>query len=264
MATETGRPTLTVDELAARAGVTVRTVRFYSSRGLLPPPVIGARRIGHYGPEHLSRLALIEELQRQGMTLAAIERYLEQLPPDLSARDLAIHRALVASWAPDSPENATRAELESRAGRALTEDDIDRLAAMGALARADRPDNDRPDTDRPDTDDTDSYRPDTYRLDPALLRLCVELLDVPIAQETILAARTVLLEHTREAARKLTRMFRDEVSPSYGRDASGPEQIAAVKSLSAHMEPLVVQALVTAFQRSLKEELRAAFQAAAE
>ncbi|MFD8963733.1 MerR family transcriptional regulator [Streptomyces sp. NPDC059568] len=254
MATETGRPTLTVDELAARAGVTVRTVRFYSSRGLLPPPVIGARRVGHYGPEHLSRLALIEELQRQGMTLAAIERYLEQLPPDLSARDLAIHRALVASWAPDSPENATRAELESRAGRALTEDDIDRLAAMGALARADRPD-----TDRPDTDHTDSYR-----LDPALLRLCVELLDVPIAQETILAARTVLLEHTREAARKLTRMFRDEVSPSYGRDASGPERIAAVKSLSAHMEPLVVQALVTAFQRSLKEELRAAFQAAAE
>ncbi|MFD7894806.1 MerR family transcriptional regulator [Streptomyces sp. NPDC059743] len=249
MATETGRPTLTVDELAARAGVTVRTVRFYSSRGLLPPPVIGARRVGHYGPEHLSRLALIEELQRQGMTLAAIERYLEQLPPDLSARDLAIHRALVASWAPDSPEDATRAELESRAGRALTEDDIDRLAAMGALARADH---------------TDSYRPDTYRLDPALLRLCVELLDVPIAQETILAARTVLLEHTREAARKLTRMFRDEVSPSYGRDASGPEQIAAVKSLSAHMEPLVVQALVTAFQRSLKEELRAAFQAAAE
>lgn len=27
---------LTVDELAARAGVTVRTVRFYSARGLLP------------------------------------------------------------------------------------------------------------------------------------------------------------------------------------------------------------------------------------
>ncbi|MFF3749202.1 MerR family transcriptional regulator [Streptomyces sp. NPDC002018] len=244
MATETERSTLTVDELAARAGVTVRTVRFYSSRGLIPPPVIGPRRVGHYGPGHLSRLALIEELQHRGMTLAAIERYLERLPPDLSARELAIHRALVASWAPDSPEDAAREELERRAGRALTEEDIDRLAAMGALARADRP--------------------DTYRLDPALLRLCVELLDVPIAQETILAARTVLLEHTREAARKLTRMLRDEVSPPYGGDASAPEQIAAVKSLSAHMEPLVVQALITAFQRSLKEELRAAFRAEAE
>lgn len=37
MATGTEEPTLTVDELAARAGVTVRTVRFYSTRGLLPP-----------------------------------------------------------------------------------------------------------------------------------------------------------------------------------------------------------------------------------
>lgn len=32
---------LTVDELAARAGVTVRTIRFYSTRGLLPLPEIG-------------------------------------------------------------------------------------------------------------------------------------------------------------------------------------------------------------------------------
>ncbi|MFE7330014.1 MerR family transcriptional regulator [Streptomyces sp. NPDC057565] len=241
MATGTEEPTLTVDELAARAGVTVRTVRFYSTRGLLPPPVIGPRRVGHYGHEHLSRLALIEELQHQGMTLAAIERYLEQLPPDLSAHDLAIHRALVASWAPDSAEHTTRAELERRAGRALTEGDIDRLAAMGVLERAEAA--------------------GSYRVDPGLLRLGVELLDVPIAHETILAARTVLLEHTRSAARELTRLFRDEVWNPYRERESDPEHVAAMKSLSAHMQPMVLQALVTAFQRSLKEELRAAFTA---
>ncbi|MEU8571347.1 MerR family transcriptional regulator, partial [Streptomyces pathocidini] len=94
----------TVDELAARAGVTVRTIRFYGTRGLLPPPAIGPRRVGHYGHEHLARLALIEELRHQGMTLAAIERYLEHLPPDMTAHDLAIHRALVAGWVPDSAE----------------------------------------------------------------------------------------------------------------------------------------------------------------
>ena len=135
MATETEEPTLTVDELAARAGVTVRTIRFYGTRGLLPPPVIGPRRVGHYGPAHLSRLALIEELQHHGMTLAAIERYLQQLPADLSAHDLAIHRAVVASWAPDSADDASRAELERRAGRPLSADDIDRLAAMNVLER---------------------------------------------------------------------------------------------------------------------------------
>ncbi|MET9800483.1 MerR family transcriptional regulator [Streptomyces sp. NPDC006368] len=243
MATETEeqQPALTVDELAARAGVTVRTIRFYSTRGLLPPPVIGPRRVGHYGPEHLLRLALIEELQHQGMTLAAIERYLEQLPPDLSAHDLAIHRALVATWAPDSAEDAPLAELERRAGRTLSEEDLDRLAAMDVLAR---------------TDD-----PDVFRVDPGLLRLGVQLLDVPIEHETILAARTVLVEHTRSAAQELTRLFRDEVWGPYREREADPEHVAAMKSLSAHMQPLVVQALVTAFQRSLKEELRVAFRA---
>ena len=227
MATGTDEPTLTVDELAARAGVTVRTVRFYSTRGLLPPPVIGPRRVGHYGPDHLSRLALIEELQQQGMTLAAIERYLVQLPPDLSAHDLAIHRALVASWAPDTAEDMTRAELEKRAGRPLGDEDVDRLTAMGVLARADAPGR--------------------YRLDPGLLRLGVELLEVPIAHETILAARTALTEHSRAAAHELSRLLRDAVADKDARD---------VRSLSARMHPLVVQALLTTFQRSLKDELR--------
>ncbi|MFK4693777.1 MerR family transcriptional regulator [Streptomyces pristinaespiralis] len=238
MATETEEPTLTVDELAARAGVTVRTIRFYSTRGLLPPPVIGPRRVGHYGSDHVSRLALIEELQHQGMTLAAIERYLGQLPADLSAQDLAIHRALVASWAPESAEEVGREELERRAGRALSDQDVDRLAAMGVLDRAGA---------------------DTYRLDGGLLRLGIELLDVPIAHETILASRTVLLEHARAAAQDLSRLFREQVWGPYRAREVDPDHVAAMKSLSAHMQPMVIQALVTAFQRSLREELRTAF-----
>ncbi|MEU9781858.1 MerR family transcriptional regulator [Streptomyces phaeochromogenes] len=228
MATDIEEPTLTVDELAARAGVTVRTVRFYGTRGLLPPPVIGPRRVGHYGQEHLSRLALIEELQHQGMTLAAIERYLQQLPEGLSAHDLAIHRAVVASWAPDAAEEVSRAELERRAGRPLSAADLDRLVAMSVVREA--------------------ADPGTYLVDLGLLRLGVQLLDVPIAHETILAARTVLLKHTRAAAHELSLLFRDEVSER--------ESVEAVKDLSAHMQPLVVQALLTTFQRSLKEELR--------
>ncbi|MEV6543841.1 MerR family transcriptional regulator [Streptomyces sp. NPDC051665] len=225
--TDTEEPTLTIDELAARAGTTVRTVRFYSTKGLLPPPVIGARRVGHYGPEHLSRLALIEELQHQGMTLAAIERYLGQLPPDLSAHDLAIHRAVVASWAPDTVETLDRRELERRAGRALSEEDVERLVAMGVVGVG-----------------VDGA---SYRVDSGLLRLGVRLLDVPVSQEAILASRNVLIEHSRAAAHELSQVFRGEVSQRAAQD---------VKSLSAHMQPLVVQALLTTFQRSLREELR--------
>jgi DNA-binding transcriptional MerR regulator len=238
MTTDTDEPTLTVDELAARAGVTVRTVRFYSSKGLLPPPVIGPRRVGHYSQEHLARLALIEELQRQGMTLAAIERHLQQLPADLSAQDLALHRAVVASWAPDAAEDVTREELERRAGRPLGEEDLERLVAMNVIGRAE---------DTSDSSDSPASS-DSFRVDPALLALGVQLLDVPLAHESILAARRVLLEHSRAAARELSALLREAVGEH--------ESVAAVKSLSAHMQPLVVQALLTTFQRSLKEELR--------
>ncbi|MGW2711879.1 MerR family transcriptional regulator [Streptomyces argyrophyllae] len=225
MTTDAGEPTLTIDELAARAGVTVRTVRFYGTRGLLPPPVIGPRRVGHYGREHLARLELIEEMQHQGMTLAAIERHLRQLPADLGPHDLAIHRAVVASWAPDTVETVSRAELERRAGRRLTEEDVDRLTAMNVVTR----------------------EGDSFRVDCGLLRLAARLLDVPLSQETILAARTVLTGHARAAAHELSDLLRDAVAERDTRD---------VKSLSAHMHPLVVQALLTTFQRSLKEELR--------
>ncbi|MQY33579.1 hypothetical protein SRB17_15400 [Streptomyces sp. RB17] len=229
MTTDAGESPLTVDELAARAGVTVRTVRFYGSKGLLPPPVIGPRRVGHYGPDHLARLALIEELQQQGMTLSAIERYLRQLPADLSPHELAIHRAVVASWAPDAADTLSWEELERRAGRPLAAEDVERLAAMNVLKEA------------------EGAEGGTFRVDSGLLRLGVQLLDVPLSHEVILAARKVLVEHSRAAAHELSQLFRGEVEERDARD---------VKSLSAHMHPLVVQALLTTFQRSLREELR--------
>ncbi|MFF0791401.1 MerR family transcriptional regulator [Streptomyces spiralis] len=224
--TDSDEPDLTIDELAVRAGVTVRTVRFYSSRGLLPPPVIGPRRVGRYGRDHLARLALIEEMQHQGMTLAAIERHLRQLPQDLSPHDLAVHRAVVASWAPESVETVSRRDLGRRAGRPLSDEDVERLAAMNVVVREGQ---------------------DAFRVDAGLFRLGVELLDVPLSQETILAARTALTDHARAAARELSGLLRDAVAERDTRD---------VKSLSAHMHPLVVQALLTTFQRSLREELR--------
>ncbi|MGW3113301.1 MerR family transcriptional regulator [Streptomyces sp. NPDC001091] len=227
MTTEAEDPTLTIDELAARSGVTVRTVRFYGTRGLLPPPEIGPRRVGRYGGEHLARLALIEELRLQGMTLAAIERYISRLPADLTAQDLAVHRAVVSSWAPEAVETIGRAELDRRAGRRLTDDDVRRLAAMDVLAPAEAD--------------------DTYRVDSGLLRLAVQLLDLPFSPEVILAARTTLLDHSRAAAQELSSLLRDAVPRHTPQD---------VRTLSAHMQPLVIQALLTTFQRSLRQEVR--------
>ncbi len=69
---------LTVEELADRAGVSVRTVRYYISQGLLAGP--GARgRNASYTDEHLARLQLIRRLAEQHVPLAEQRQQLEGL-----------------------------------------------------------------------------------------------------------------------------------------------------------------------------------------
>src|SRR3712207_1465756 len=67
---------LTIDDLAREAGLSVRNVRSHQARGPLPPPEVEGR-IGSSGPEHFSRLRLIQELQGEGMKLDGIKRLLE-------------------------------------------------------------------------------------------------------------------------------------------------------------------------------------------
>jgi len=60
-----------IDELARLAGTTVRNVRAYQDRGLLPPPRRSGR-VGLYTRQHLARLELITRLLERGYTLANI------------------------------------------------------------------------------------------------------------------------------------------------------------------------------------------------
>jgi DNA-binding transcriptional MerR regulator len=66
----------TIDELARLSGVTVRNIRAYQARGLLPPPQVRART-GYYGPGHEARLELIAELQGEGVKLDTIKKLLD-------------------------------------------------------------------------------------------------------------------------------------------------------------------------------------------
>jgi DNA-binding transcriptional MerR regulator len=70
-----------IDELAARAGVPVRTIRYYISEGLLPGP--GARgKSAVYSEDHLRRLQLIRRLVEQRVPLAEIRARLALLSAD--------------------------------------------------------------------------------------------------------------------------------------------------------------------------------------
>jgi len=62
-----------VEQLSAQADVSVDTIRYYQSKGLLAPPRREGR-IAWYGDEHLERLGRIRSLQQRGFTLATIAR----------------------------------------------------------------------------------------------------------------------------------------------------------------------------------------------
>src|SRR5690348_797351 len=123
---------MTIDQLADRSGITVRNIRYYAARGLLPPPQLRGRT-GLYGPDHLARLELVSELSALGFTLSAIESHLVRLPAQAGHADLALHRALLTPWVPEEIEDVDRAELEKRAGRTLSDEDVESLRDLGAV-----------------------------------------------------------------------------------------------------------------------------------
>lgn len=87
---------LRVEALAARAGVSVDTVRYYQARNLLHPPRREGR-VAWYDETHLERLRRVRGLQARGFSLATIARI---LGGELDAADEALVGALAAEASP--------------------------------------------------------------------------------------------------------------------------------------------------------------------
>lgn len=228
---------LTVDELAARVGLTVRTVRSYASRGLLPPPVLRGRT-GLYGEEHLARLTLVKEMLADGYTLAAVERVLARAPEGVAAQGLALHRALLTPWLPEEPEELDRAALVARTGIELDPALEERLVALGVLTRLDggrlRVDN------------------------PTLLRAGLAVIALGIPPETVVTAQQEVTAHAQAAARVYVEMFRDTVWRAFSDAGQPAEDLPRVSQAVERVQPVASQAMLAAFRQAMAEAIDAA------
>ncbi|MEV4898116.1 heavy metal-responsive transcriptional regulator [Nonomuraea sp. NPDC055795] len=65
-----------IGELAGRTGYSPKTIRYYESVGLLPPPPRTPSGYREFPPETAERLAFIRNAQAAGLTLAAIRAIL--------------------------------------------------------------------------------------------------------------------------------------------------------------------------------------------
>ena len=232
---------LTVDELAARVGVTVRNLRAYSARGLLPPPrMVG--RTGYYGREHVARLLLVREMLAEGYSLAMIERTLASAPPMASSATLALHRALLAPWLPPEPEVTTGAELAARAGVPENSELVDQLVELGLLRRG------------------DDGR--LTVLDPALLTAGLQVVELGVPPEQLIAAQARVNEHVREIARTYVQMFVDTGWRAFLEAGAPPEEFARVQATVARLQPVAAQAVLAAFRTEMATAVGSAVEAA--
>lgn len=105
---------LRVDELAARAEVSVDTLRFYQSRGLLDPPEREGR-VGWYSGAHLERLRKIKALKDHGFSLGSISKLLDA---SLDPADAALVAAVLEQSGSrnDRDDSMTLEELAQRSG----------------------------------------------------------------------------------------------------------------------------------------------------
>lgn len=226
---------MTIDQLAAAVGMTVRNVRAYASRGLLPAPRLVGRK-GYYGPQHASRLRLVRDLVERGYTLGAVERALEghHELPDSHALDLL---GLLAHpvGQPAEPEQISRDTLASMAGidsdAGLREALVDDLVDRGLVQRVD---------DRT-----------LLLLEPVLVRAVAQAMAIGLARETVLELFSVITRDTAELAEHFVDAVRQEVWRPFVERGMPEDEWSGLVSAIEGIIPTAVQAVVASFRGQL-------------
>lgn len=227
---------LTVEQLAYETGMSVRNIRNHQSRGLLPPPEVRSR-VGYYGPEHVARLRLIQEMQAEGFKLSAISRLIGEHGADAD-RFVGLRQAVTAPFATEAPEVYTREELVEKFG---TDDDklLEKAQKLGLLV---------------------DLGEERYEVpSPALIRAAEEVLAMGIELPAALAAIEKLSRNAQSSARTFVDLFVEKVWKPFddaGRPEDGWEEIIAA---IGRLRPLAFDALNATFRLSLTAEIEKAF-----
>ena len=208
------RAELSVEELAERTGVSVRTIRYYQSEGLLPAPGRSGRE-ARYGQGHVERLDRIAELQARGLRLQAIAEVLDGTAGD-AADWLGLGEALRRPWIDDRPVVLRDRELADRLA-GTPAGTTDALERSGVIER------------RPGAVPASWVVPS-----PELLDIALATIRLGLDPDAGARLRDLLQRRLRGAATALVAAFTEEVSASQLTE-QGP---GALAELLAQLQPL--------------------------
>lgn len=220
-----------LDELAERAGVSGRTIRYYQSEGVLPRPRKDGRD-ARYTALHIERLELIAELQERGLKLEAIKDLVGRDRAHRSVSDwLGVDEVLRASWANDEAAAMTLAEVHALLGkhpRRLVGEMVD----AGLLTR---------------NDDGTFVAPSR-----ALLDIALRMLDAGVSIDIGTEAATLLRRRLSKAADDLVRLFESETGKSF----AGKGRPAEIATALDALRPIAQDAAQLILAQELERALR--------
>jgi DNA-binding transcriptional MerR regulator len=231
-----------IDDLAREAGTTVRNVRVYQDRGLLPPPRREGRA-GIYSEVHLGRLRLIGQLLERGYTFAHIAEFFAgwQSGKNLS-EVLGLEEVLTTQWTDEMADYVTADHLVELFGP----DQI----SPGNLATAIEQELVVPDGDR-------------YRVpSPRLLHAGAELVKAGIPLAVVLELSSSLARDMEASAARLIGAVMDHIVLKHPALADGTDaDVADLARLIQHLKPLAKLAVDAHLARAMERRVRDAIQA---
>lgn len=228
---------MTIDELAQAAGLTVRNVRNYQSRGLIPPPEVRGR-VGYYGAEHLADLQLIGEMQAQGFNLAAIAHLLERAR-GAGQQVLGFTRSLMAPFETEAPEIVQREDLIERLGGDVDSKLLAKAQRLGLIAPIDESCFEAP--------------------SPTLLAAGERLVSLGVPLQAALETMDGLRRQIERIAQTFAEVFLQFIWKPFD-DAGRPEEDwPRVQAALDQLRPLASEALTAAFQQTMTKTVEEAF-----
>jgi DNA-binding transcriptional MerR regulator len=230
---------LTIEQLAAETGMSVRNIRAHQARGLLSPPEV-RMRVGYYGPDHVAQLRLIRELQDDGFNLNGIKRLLED-SEDTAQRLLAFRRALSAAADPEPPQTLTLAELgrRFRVGPADAPGVLARAQELGVLRR---------------------LSDDLYEVpSPSLLALAEEVAGQGVSVYSALDVLEEVKRHVDSVSRTFVETFIDQVWKPFAQADMPAERWPEIERAVRRLAPIANEALLAIFRQRLGRELEETF-----
>jgi DNA-binding transcriptional MerR regulator len=230
---------LTIEQLAAQTGMSVRNIRAHQARGLLDPPQV-RMRIGYYGPEHVEQLRQIRELQDEGFNLAGIKRLLAD-QQGTAERLLLFKQALAAPSSDEVLQTLTLGQLSRRYR-------VDPAEGPAVLARALKLGVLTPAGDG------------VYEVpSPSLLAVGDEVVDHGISLDSALSVLEDIERHSDSVSRSFVELFLREVWKPFAQADMPPERWPEIEAVVQRLRPIAAEAVMAIFQRQLSSQIEGAF-----